>query len=94
MANDLQQRIEAVERITALFRTERLVYLVATSIACVMVLASAIRILLHGQAGYGELSLLFGSSGFIAYQLGRLLLMWTEAIKRLIPIDEPTEKAK
>lgn len=85
MNDDFHQRLEGVERLTKLFRTERMVYLITTIISLLMLVGSALSLMLRNQAGTAELTMLFGSSGLITYTAGRLLFMWNEALKRLIP---------
>jgi hypothetical protein len=85
MDDDLRLRLDAVERLTTLFRTERMVYLVTTIISLLMLVGSALSLMLRNQAGTAELTMLFGSSGLITYTAGRLLYMWNEALKRLMP---------
>ena len=75
--------MDAVERLTALFRMERLVHLFVTCLSLVMLLASAGVLLYRGQAGSAELTGLFGSSGLITYSAGRLLFMWNQALRLL-----------
>lgn len=85
-------RMDALERLTALFRLERLVYLAITLISLAMLLTSAGVLLFRGQAGPAELTGLFGSSGLITYSSGRLLFMWSQALRLLsgeIPEDQP-----
>jgi hypothetical protein len=88
MTEDLKVRMDTVERLTQLFKTERMVYLVTTIIALIMLIGSALSLMLHDKAGTAELSTLFGSSGLITYTTGRLLFMWNEALKRLMPSPE------
>ena len=57
---DLQARLEAVERLTRLFKVERIVYLVVTCIALVMLFTSAVVLIVKQQAGSADLVLLFG----------------------------------
>jgi len=85
MDQGLSERIEAVERLTKLFKTERTVYLTATIISLVMLVASALSLMLRNKAGTAELTMMFGSGGLITYTAGRLLVMWSEAMKRLLP---------
>jgi hypothetical protein len=87
---DITTRMDAVERLTNLFRLERMVHLVVTSLSLVMLLASAGVLLYKGQAGPAELTGLFGSSGLITYSAGRLLFMWNEALK-LLSASGPAE---
>lgn len=85
MPDSIEKRMEVVEKLTKLFKFERLVYLGVTIISLIMLLASGVSLIIKGQAGTAELSLLFGSSGLITYTAGRLLFMWNEALKRLMP---------
>jgi hypothetical protein len=80
---DLKARMDAVERLTSLFKVERMVHLGVTSISLAMLLASAGVLLFKGKAGPAELTGLFGSSGLIAYSAGRLLVMWNQALRLL-----------
>lgn len=88
MNDEFRLRLEAVERLTKLFRMERMVYLVTTMISLLMLVGSAFSLMMRNQAGTAELTMLFGSSGLITYTAGRLLFMWNEALKRLIPSSE------
>ena len=54
-------------------------------ISLLMLVGSALSLMFRNQAGTAELTMLFGSSGLITYTAGRLLHMWDEALKRLIP---------
>lgn len=65
--DELEARLAAVERITRLFRLERVVYLGVTVLALAMLLLSAGMLVWKGTAGPAELSMLFGSSGMITY---------------------------
>ena len=78
--SDLNARLDAVERVTKLFKTERLVYLVMTTLSLAMLLLVAGRLIYKGEASAAELTALFGSSGLITYSTGRLLYMWTQAL--------------
>jgi hypothetical protein len=84
---DLEERLAAVERLTQLFRLERMVHLGVTSIALVMLLASAGVLLYKREAGPTELTMLFGASGLISYSAGRLLFMWNQALRLLAGQD-------
>jgi hypothetical protein len=84
---DLEERLAAVERLTQLFRLERMVHLGVTSIALIMLLASAGVLLYKREAGATELTMLFGSSGLISYSAGRLLFMWNQALRLLAGQD-------
>lgn len=85
MPDNIEQRMEVVEKLTRLFKVERMVYLGVTVISLIMLLGSGASLIIKGEAGTAELSLLFGSSGLITYTAGRLLFMWNEALRRLMP---------
>jgi hypothetical protein len=82
-AIDLKERMDAVERLTNLFKLERMVHLAVTSVSLLMLLLSAGVLLYKERAGAAELSGLFGSSGLITYSAGRLLFMWNQALRLL-----------
>jgi hypothetical protein len=76
-------KMDAVERLTRLFKLERMVHLAVTGLSLTMLLFSAGVLIYKGQAGTVELTGLFGSSGLIAYSAGRLLYMWNQALRLL-----------
>jgi hypothetical protein len=82
---DLERRMEAVERLTRLFRLERMVHLGVTVVSLIMLLTSACILIVERKAGSVELTLMFGSSGLITYSAGRLLMMWNQAIALIVP---------
>lgn len=86
--------MKVVTQLTKLFRTERMVYLVTTIIALIMLFVSALSLILRDKAGSLELTMLFGSSGLITYTAGRLLAMWNEALKRLLPHVDDAKGAR
>ena len=81
--SDIQERLRAVERLTELFRLERMVHLGVTSVALLMLLSSAGVLIYKHEAGPTELTMLFGSSGLITYSASRLLHMWNQALRLL-----------
>jgi hypothetical protein len=82
-AEDMAVRLDAVERLMKLFRSERLVYLAATSVSVAMLLVSAAFVIASRKATNVELVGFFGSSGLITFSAGRLLLMWNQALSLL-----------
>ena len=84
--NDLDQRIQAIKQLLAIFKLERTVYLTVTIISLVMLLGSAAIVMYKGSAGPFEFTGLFGSAGAITYTTGRLLRMWSEALQVLYPV--------
>ena len=82
-SDDMKMRMDTVERLTKLFRLERMVYLAITILSLIILLVSAGVLLMQKKAGPGELSGLFGSSGLITYSTGRLLFMWNQALRMI-----------
>jgi hypothetical protein len=82
-ASTITTRMDAVERLTAFFKLERMVHLTVTSISLMALLLSAAILLCNGKAGTPEIVGLFGSSGLISYSAGRLLYMWNQALRLL-----------
>lgn len=82
-SEDMKARMDAVERLTNLFRLERMVYLAATALSLAILLTCAGVLLVQKKAGTSELTGLFGSSGLITYSTGRLLFMWNQALQVL-----------
>ena len=78
--SDLNEKLAAVERLTALFRLERIVHLIVTTLSLALLLTSTVIQIYKGQAGRVELTLMFGASGLITYSTGRLLVMWNQAL--------------
>jgi hypothetical protein len=89
--DNLNARMDAVERLTKLFRLERMVHLAVTSISLLMLLLSAGVLMYKGKAGTAELAGLFSSSGLITYSAGRLLFMWNQALQ-LLAGEAPDDK--
>ena len=83
VATSLSERLGAVERLIQLFRPERMVHLVVTSISLVMLLFSAAVLIYRSSADMTVLTGLFGSSGLITYSAARLLKMWDQALQVL-----------
>jgi hypothetical protein len=81
---DLKARLEVVERLTSLFRLERMLHLGVTCLSLVILLSSAVIMIGRGKAGTPELTLMFGSSGLITYSANRLLYMWARRRNRVL----------
>lgn len=76
--------MDAVERLTNLFKAERMAYLVMTGLSVVILITCAGLLLVQrNDTGYGAITGLFGSSGTITYTTGRLLYMWNQALRLL-----------
>lgn len=80
---DLKARTDAVERLTNLFKAERMAYLAMTGLSVAILITSAGVLIVRKGAGYGAITGLFGSSGMITYTTGRLLYMWNQALRLL-----------
>jgi hypothetical protein len=78
--DNMEERLQAVERLLKVFRLERITYLTVTGLALVMMLSAAVQMMLEKQLSPSTLGLLFGSSGLISYSIGRVLKMWDQAI--------------
>ena len=93
VTNPYKQRIDAIKQLLKLFKLERTVYLVITVSSLIVLITCAIVLICKSSVGTPELVLLFSSSGGITYSTGRLLRMWSEAIRILEPsVREGKEK--
>lgn len=88
---ELQSRLDAVERLTRLFTLERRVHLAVTCVSLVVLLFSFGLLLTRHAVGPAEYTLMFGSSGVISYSASRLLYMWTQALRVLVPEEESSQ---
>jgi len=84
--------LEAVKQLLILFRIERLVYLFVTLASVLALVSCAVVLLVKGKAGNAEIIGLFGSTGGITYSTGRLLRMWSDAIRILQGHTQPEQK--
>jgi len=87
--NALGGRVLAIERLAALFKVERFVYLAVTGVSFLLLITVAGRMLLQGTAQTSEWVLLFGSSGLITITANRVLQMWSQALRMVAsePVD-------
>jgi hypothetical protein len=85
IAEELEQRVKAVERLTALYRPERTVHMIANVVSLVVLLGSASVMLYQQESRSPVLVLMFGSSGLIAYTTSQVLRMWDRAISVISP---------
>jgi hypothetical protein len=92
MPDDLKERMKVVKQLTELFGLERKVYMGICILSLIILISSTVFLFLRDRGGYAELSLSFGSSGLITFSTGRLLYMWNEALKRLIPSTDQEDK--
>ena len=91
----LSARMEAVERMTALFKMERMVHLFVTTSSLLMLIGCAGYLIWQSKDSLDNLTiilpLMFGSSGLIAYSANRLLRMWDQALRLLAPMETDEE---
>lgn len=85
-ADELEQRIKSIRQLLDIFKVERMVYLTVTILSLIMLLSSAAVVIYKDAAGALEITGLFGSAGAITYTAGRLLRMWSEALRVLYPV--------
>jgi hypothetical protein len=92
----LADRVAAIEQLTRVFRTDRLLYLTATGLALAFLLLVAARLLIMGEGSRAEWVALFGSSGLITVTINRILQMWTQALRLIAsePIDGARTEAR
>ena len=82
---NIKDRVTAVKDLLEAFHLERIVYLTVNLVSLSVLVVSAIVLLVRGTAQPTEVVGLFGSSGAITYSTGRLLRMWSDAIRILQP---------
>jgi len=92
MKSDLDDRLEAVERLTRVFRLERIVYVIVTAISSAILFSSGVVLIARTKAEPAVLTLLFGSSGIIGYTSSRILQMWNESLHLLMGAGSAQEK--
>jgi hypothetical protein len=76
----IEERIDAVRQLMRFFRPERIAYLTVAIIAVGMILYCAVQ-LIQKDPSPSSLAGLFGSGGLISLGMGRLLTMWTQAMR-------------
>ena len=82
-AAPLEERLAALERLLQYFKPERIAHLVLSCAAFLTLLTAAGMMIIRGNAGTAELSVIFGSTGLITYSSGRLLHMWNQAFRMI-----------
>lgn len=80
----IKSRLQAVERLAAVFRVERFVYLAITVISFLLLFAIAVRMFMQGVNQIPEWGLLFGSSGLITFTGNRVLQIWIQATRMVV----------
>lgn len=83
-------RVEAAERLAALFRIERFVYLAVTLISFLLLVGVALQMISQKQGQVVEWGMLFGSTGLITVTANRVLQMWSQSL-RMVSSEANTE---
>ena len=76
----LQDRVSAVRELMRLFWAERIAYLFAAIAALAMILYFGMQTLSRDPST-STLTAIAGSGGLISIGMGRLLTMWTQALR-------------
>jgi protein-S-isoprenylcysteine O-methyltransferase Ste14 len=76
----LQDRVSAVRELMRLFWAERLAYLLAAVVSVGMILYFGMQIVSRDPT-ISSLTAIAGSGGLISIGMGRLLTMWTQALR-------------
>jgi len=79
----LNTRIDAVRQLLALFRMERIVYVIVTLLSLAILFYCAVRMLQQPDSDATVIVSIFAGSGGILYTTGRLLKMWSDALQLL-----------
>jgi hypothetical protein len=89
----LDERLKVVEELIGVFKFERYVYLGISVISFAALIFVAIRLLTKESPDYGQSVFLFGSSGAISFTGARLLRMWSDALRFILPVvgQEPAK---
>ena len=83
MTHDLTRRIAAIKQLLGLFRLERMVYICVTVMSLGILFWCAIS-MMNKEGGEATVVVaIFGGSGGILYTTGRLLKMWSDALRML-----------
>jgi 1,4-dihydroxy-2-naphthoate octaprenyltransferase len=82
-------KITAIKNMLQMFKLERVIYIIVTLVCFVVLIGSAIFMLYSDHEDKMPAVIgMFGSSGAIAYTAGRLLKMWSDAMKLLMDIED------
>ena len=85
MTNGLDTKVEAIKSLLDAFKYERIVYLIVTVISLFVLFGCALYLIFTNQSIAAVIGM-FGSSGAITYTAGRVLRMWSEALRILSPL--------
>src|SRR5262249_36766201 len=85
----LDPRFTELERLIHLFKPERMVYLIATSVSLVVILITAAFVIKSGERDFVTLGGFFGSTGIVGFSANRLLRMWDQSFQLLVSVSTP-----
>lgn len=89
----IDARLRVVEKVTALFRLERLVY-VGFGIAGFVMLLVCLGVMLFRREASEAILGAFGSSGVIAFTGARMLVMWNRALSVVLTVEYQSRSDK
>jgi hypothetical protein len=75
------QRFATAERLVKLFWPERFAYLALSLLTAAVVIYAGVQIISDRSHSETALGLLFGSGGIVAFNIGRLLVMFNRVLK-------------
>ena len=83
MSDKIESAVGAIKELIAIFRFERIVYLIITIICVLVLIITAVSLIYGSESKENTIEImgLFGSTGGIVYSTGRLLKMWSEALQ-------------
>ena len=93
MSENLSNTVKAIKELVALFKVERMVYLIITLISVLVLIGTAISLIYKSESQENTIAVmgLFGSTGGIVYSSGRLLKMWSEAMQLIKTVIEQND---
>ena len=92
MADDLDKKVTAIKSLVELFKVERYIYVSVTVLSFLVLIVCAVFLLNAPNKLIVPVIGMFGSSGAIAFTTGRLLKMWSDAIKILINVSDDEKR--
>ena len=84
-SSNLQDRVEAIERITKLFKIERIIYIIVLCFSLILLFISTALSLFQKGDKTIILSFMFGSGGLVTVTMGGILHMWNRSLKIIAP---------
>lgn len=90
-SSTLQERIEAIERITRLFKMERIIYIIVLCISFLLLCVSFVMLLITKDDKTVILTIMYGSGGLVTVTIGGFLHMWNRSLKIIAPMMQENE---